>query len=103
RYYQAVNGEFAIAVPASELFLHTETYILKNKKYLIIGISRSGTTSEIIMSLEHLNDAENIRTMAVTCNWDTPMAKLTDELIALNDISEKSDVMTQSFSNLLYA
>lgn len=103
RYYQAVTGEFAIAVPASELFLHTETYILKNKKYLIIGISRSGTTSEIIMSLEHLNDAENIRTMAVTCNGDTPMAKLTDELIALNDISEKSVVMTQSFSNMLYA
>ncbi|UZN00188.1 hypothetical protein OL548_10450 [Lysinibacillus sp. MHQ-1] len=32
---------------------------------------------------------KNIRTMAVTCNGDTPMAKLTDELIALNHISEK--------------
>lgn len=103
RYYQSATGEVAVAVPASELFLHTDTHILSNKKYNIIGISRSGTTSEIIMALEHLNGAENIRTMAVTCNGDTPMAEVADEVIALNDISEKSVVMTQSFSNMLYA
>ncbi len=103
RYYQSATGEFAAAVPASELFLHTSTHILPNKKYHIIGISRSGTTSEIIMALEHLKGANNIRTMAVTCNGDTPMAKAANEVIALDDISEKSVVMTQSFSNMLYA
>ncbi|MFJ8515609.1 SIS domain-containing protein [Lysinibacillus xylanilyticus] len=103
RYYQAATGEVAVAVPASELFLHTDTHILSNKKYNIIGISRSGTTSEIIMALEHLNGSDNIRTMAVTCNGDTPMAEVANEVIALNDISEKSVVMTQSFSNMLYA
>lgn len=103
RYYQSATGEVAVAVPASELFLHTDTHILSNKKYNIIGISRSGTTSEIIMALEHLNGSENIRTMAVTCNGDTPMAEVANEVIALNDISEKSVVMTQSFSNMLYA
>lgn len=103
RYYQSATGEVAVAVPASELFLHTDTHILSNKKYNIIGISRSGTTSEIILALEHLNGSENIRTMAVTCNGDTPMAEVANEVIALNDISEKSVVMTQSFSNMLYA
>ncbi|MFJ8518584.1 SIS domain-containing protein [Lysinibacillus xylanilyticus] len=103
RYYQSATGEVAVAVPASELFLHTDTHILSSKKYNIIGISRSGTTSEIIMALEHLNGSENIRTMAVTCNGDTPMAEVANEVIALNDISEKSVVMTQSFSNMLYA
>ncbi|MFJ8102864.1 SIS domain-containing protein [Lysinibacillus sp. NPDC096212] len=103
RYYQSATGEVAVAVPASELFLHTDTHILSNKKYNIIGISRSGTTSEIIMALEHLNGVENIRTMAATCNGDTPLAEVADEVIALNDISEKSVVMTQSFSNMLYA
>ncbi|MED3803355.1 SIS domain-containing protein [Lysinibacillus xylanilyticus] len=103
RYYQSATGEVAVAVPASELFLHTDIHILSNKKYNIIGISRSGTTSEIIMALEHLNGSENIRTMAVTCNGDTPMAEVANEVIALNDISEKSVVMTQSFSNMLYA
>lgn len=103
RYYQSATGEIAIAVPASELFLHTGTHILPSKKYHIIGISRSGTTSEIIMALEHLKGVNNIRTMAVTCNGDTPMANAADEVIALDDISEKSVVMTQSFSNMLYA
>jgi len=103
RYYQSATGEIAVAVPASELFLHKDTHIIPTKRYHIIGISRSGTTSEIIMALKHLNGAENIRTMAVTCNGDTPMAEVADEVIALNDISEKSVVMTQSFSNMLYA
>ncbi|WP_195891704.1 SIS domain-containing protein [Bacillus ndiopicus] len=103
RYYQAVTGELALAVPASELFLHTSTHILPSKKYRIVGISRSGTTSEIIIALEHLKGASNIKTMAVTCNGDTPMAEVTQEVIALNSISEKSVVMTQSFSNMLYA
>ncbi|ATP42489.1 glucosamine--fructose-6-phosphate aminotransferase [Solibacillus sp. R5-41] len=103
RYYQFATGEIAVAVPASELFLHKDTHILPNKKYNVIGISRSGTTSEIIMALEHLKGANNIRSMAVTCNGNTPMTNAADEVIALDDISEKSVVMTQSFSNMLYA
>lgn len=103
RYYQSATGEIAVAVPASELFLHKGTHILPNKKYNVIGISRSGTTSEIVMALEHLKGAKNIRSMAVTCNSNTPMTYAADEVIALDDISEKSVVMTQSFSNMLYA
>ncbi|WP_274307927.1 SIS domain-containing protein [Solibacillus daqui] len=103
RYYQSATGKIAVAVPASELFLHKDTHILPNKKYNLIGISRSGTTSEIIMALEHLKGDKNIRSMAVTCNGNTPMANAADEVIALDHISEKSVVMTQSFSNMLYA
>ncbi|WP_238600673.1 SIS domain-containing protein [Metasolibacillus meyeri] len=103
RYYQAVTGDLALAVPASELFLHESTHILPSKSYRIISISRSGTTSEIIIALKHLEGATNIKTMAVTCNGNTPMAEITDEVIALNDISEKSVVMTQSFANMLYS
>lgn len=103
RYYQAVTGQLALAVPASELFLHTATHILPTKNYRVIGISRSGTTSEIIIALNHLKGATNIRTMAVTCNGDTPMAEAVEEVIALDHVSEKSVVMTQSFSNMLYA
>lgn len=103
RYYQSATGEMTVAVPASELFLHKDTHILPNKTYHLIGISRSGTTSEIIMALEHLKGDKNIRSMAVTCNGHTPMAIAAHEVIALDHISEKSVVMTQSFSNMLYA
>lgn len=103
KIYQSVTGQFASAVPASELFLHASTLIIPGKKYLIVGISRSGTTSEIILALEHLKNNENLHTLALTCNSDTPMAKAADQVIALDHISEKSVVMTQSFTNMLYA
>ncbi|GKV57603.1 glucosamine--fructose-6-phosphate aminotransferase [Sporosarcina sp. NCCP-2222] len=103
RYYQLVTGQFATAVPASELFLHQSGLILEGKKYLVVGISRSGTTSEIIIALEQLKGKANIRTLAVTCNGDTPMAEMADNVIALDHISEQSVVMTQSFSNMMYA
>ena len=103
KYYQTVTGQFASAVPASELFLHTSSTIVPGKKYLIVGISRSGTTSEIIIALNHLKGNASIRTLAVTCNGDTPMAEAANQVIALNHISEKSVVMTQSFSNMLFA
>lgn len=103
KYYQAVTGQFASAVPASELFLHTSSTILPEKKYLIVAISRSGTTSEIMIALNHLKVYTNIRSLAVTCNEDTPMAASADQVIALNHISEKSVVMTQSFTNMLFA
>jgi glutamine---fructose-6-phosphate transaminase (isomerizing) len=103
RYYQTVTGLFASALPASELFLHTSTAIVPGKKYLIVGISRSGTTSEILIALDHFKGNADIRTLAVTCNGDTPMAAAVDQVIALDHISENSVVMTQSFSNMLFA
>ena len=103
KYYQTVTGQFASALPASEFFLHTSTVIVPGKKYLVIAISRSGTTSEILIALNHLKGNTNIRTLAVTCNGDTPMAETGDQVIALDHISEKSVVMTQSFSNMLFA
>ncbi|OMC85811.1 glucosamine--fructose-6-phosphate aminotransferase [Viridibacillus sp. FSL H7-0596] len=102
KYFQTVTGVFASAIPASELFLHTSSCIVPGKKYLIVAISRSGTTSEILIALDHLKGHANLSTMAITCNGDTPMATAADNVIALDHISEKSVVMTQSFSNMLY-
>ncbi|KOO51114.1 SIS domain-containing protein [Viridibacillus arvi] len=102
KYFQTVTGVFASAIPASELFLHTSSCIVPGKKYLIVAISRSGTTSEILIALDHLKGHADLSTMAITCNGDTPMATAADKVIALDHISEKSVVMTQSFSNMLY-
>lgn len=101
-YFQTVTGVFASAIPASELFLHTSSCIVPGRKYLIVAISRSGTTSEILIALEHLKGHTDLSTLAITCNGETPMATAADNVIALDHISEKSVVMTQSFSNMLY-
>ncbi|MGG1687808.1 SIS domain-containing protein [Pseudalkalibacillus sp. NRS-1564] len=103
RYFQEITGIQANAVPASEIFLHEKQVFTPHKRYRVVSISRSGTTSEIITALKAIKARENISTLAVTCNSDAEMAQLADDQISLDHISEKSVVMTQSFTNMLYA
>ncbi|MCP3741537.1 SIS domain-containing protein [Rossellomorea sp. BNER] len=103
RYFQTVTGKVAQALPASEIFIHPESSILEKPNYHVIAISRSGTTSEVIEALKFLQKRANVKTLSVTCHGDSPMAKLSDQTISLDHINEKSVVMTQSFSNMLYA
>lgn len=103
RYFQAVTGKLATALPASEVFMHPEQSILDRKNYQVIAISRSGTTSEIIKALQFLQTRSNVKTLSVTCYMESPMARISDSSIVLDHIKEKSVVMTQSFSNMLYA
>lgn len=103
RYFQEVTGGFAASLPASEVFLHPETSFVKNKKYRVIAISRSGTTSEVLEALKTIKNMKNVMTIAVTCSSTNEMAELADEVIALDHVIEKSVVMTQSFTNMLYA
>jgi glutamine---fructose-6-phosphate transaminase (isomerizing) len=103
RYFQAVTGNVALAIPASEIFMFSNQVFVPGKKYKLIVISRSGTTSEIIHALKHIRENEQITTLSVTCNNDTEMVRLSNESIILDHVKEESVVMTQSFTNMLYA
>ena len=43
-----LDGQSCFALPSSELLINTDVYINKDKKYLIVGFSRSGETTESI-------------------------------------------------------
>lgn len=103
KYFQKVTGRTAIAVPSSEIFMDDSSVFSKDRSYQLITISRSGTTSEIVKALEYVKEAKHIKTLAITCNEASKTAELADNAIVLGFISEKSVVMTQSFSNMLYA
>lgn len=103
RFFQAKTGIPAQAVPASDLFLHSEMIFSPNLSYTLFSISRSGTTSEIEIALDSIKNHQKIRKIAITCFENTPIHEKSDEAIVLSHINEKSVVMTQSFSNMLYA
>lgn len=103
RYFQAKTGIPAQAFPASDLFLHPEMIISKDITYTLFSVSRSGTTSEIEIALDAISDYNNVHKIAITCYGNTPIHNKSDEAIVLEHISEKSVVMTQSFTNMLYA
>jgi glutamine---fructose-6-phosphate transaminase (isomerizing) len=103
KYFQKTTGRMAVAVPASEIFMDWSSVFSNEQSYQLIAISRSGTTSEVVKAVEFVKENSNIQTLAITCGKESKMAKIAHQSIILNYIQEKSVVMTQSFSNMLFA
>lgn len=60
---------------------------------LVVALSRSGTTTEVLEALDRL--PPDVPTLALTADAATPIAELTDELIVLDYADEKSVVQTR--------
>jgi fructoselysine-6-P-deglycase FrlB-like protein len=60
---------------------------------LVIAISRSGTTTEVVRALEGL--ADGMRSLAITAVADTPVVGAADEAIVLEFADEESVVQTR--------
>lgn len=92
------------AVPSSELLLNTETYIQKNKKYLAVGFSRSGQTTESIDVLKKLKkNSSNISTFVFSAREDSTIIKISDRSFVCSSAREKSVAMTKAYTGFLYA
>lgn len=104
RLFQEITGHPCHACPASEVFLADDQVIAKGVPTVVIAISRSGTTTEVLYALEHLQKHfPAIQTVAITCRTDAQTVHLTTEAICLHHAQEQSVVMTQSFTNMLLA
>jgi glucosamine--fructose-6-phosphate aminotransferase (isomerizing) len=93
----------SIALPSSELLLNHHLYIRDSKKYLLVGFSRSGETTETVEVLNNMKDKKNIDLFTFTCNKNSSFAKISSKNFICNNAMEKSIVMTTSFSSMLFA
>jgi fructoselysine-6-P-deglycase FrlB-like protein len=66
----------------------------------VVGITRSGTTTEVIDALQAL--PEGVRTIVVTGVADSPAAALADEVLVLDFADERSVVQTRFPTTFLY-
>lgn len=102
--FQSVTGNPCTAVPSSEVFLAAESTVPKNQPVVAFTISRSGTTSEVLMAAEYLQrNHSNVTTVGITCHSEHTLAYLTGHRVTLDHAAEQSVVMTQSFTNMLLA
>jgi glucosamine--fructose-6-phosphate aminotransferase (isomerizing) len=92
----------AAAVPASEAWLLPDLTLRPVADACLVGISRSGTTTEVLRALEAARGS-GTPTLALTLGERTRMAATAENAIELPHVVEESVVMTQSFSNLLLA
>ncbi|WP_274362194.1 SIS domain-containing protein [Paenibacillus thermotolerans] len=109
-YYQALTmastyrkwtGKSASAHPSSEIFLFRDAAAAQNKQYLLVGVSRSGESSEVILALESVASLPNWDTCGITCYESSKMASMTECLVSPAG-KEQSTVMTKSLSSMTF-
>lgn len=109
-YYQALTmastfrkwlGRSASAYPSSEIFLFREQATAYNKKYLLVGVSRSGESTEVLLALNSVKELPYWNICGITCYEESTMAKLCKCIVSPLG-KEESTVMTKSFSSMTF-
>lgn len=93
----------AIAVPSYEIVINTDAYLKKDKKYLLVGFSRSGETTETINVIRKTKNNKNIKSLVFSCKEKNSLVNLSDLHFICRKAEEQSIVMTCSFSAMLLA
>ena len=96
-------GRAALACPASELLLHPQSICLPGRRYLLLSVSRSGSTTETVRAQEQFKANAGGPVIAVTCDSGSPLASGADIVIAIDAAQEKSVAQTRSFSSMAVA
>lgn len=101
--FQQFTDIEAIGVPASEVFLFPKALFSKQRKYLLVPISRSGETSETVKAANFFLETFRGDILPVSCYEESSLAKLSNRSLISFDGKEKSVVMTKSFTSMLLA
>jgi glucosamine--fructose-6-phosphate aminotransferase (isomerizing) len=94
-------GRSASAFPSSEILLFRDTAVAAGKSILLVGVSRSGESTEVILALESVSALPNWTICGITCYEDSRLFSLADCLVSPLG-KEKSTVMTKSFSSMTF-
>lgn len=92
-------GCHALACPASEL-LHSDSICIPSQRYLLLCLSRSGTTTETLRAQQQFKAKVRGPVVTVTCDSGSPLASESDLVIAIDAAQEASVAQTRSFSSM---
>lgn len=96
------RGQDAIAVPGAEWTSRASSYLAQRDEAVVIGLSRSGTTTETVAALR-ASRAAGLRTVAISCEKDSTILVEADQAIYIPTHAEEGIVMTSSASLMLIA
>ncbi|MDI9626589.1 MAG: SIS domain-containing protein [Bacteroidota bacterium] len=96
------------SVATTDLTTHADTIFLKNKKYILVSLARSGNSPESIAAVDIADSicGDNISHIFITCNAEGALAKREPKsnvlsLILPDATNDKGLAMTSSFSSML--
>ena len=99
--YTKYTGRPAKGVPASEIMLYPETIFAKNRKYLLVSISRTGKTPETLATTRYVREVVKGGTLLITCTAGSDVAKHCDLTLVCPEAAEETKYMTKSYTSML--
>jgi glucosamine--fructose-6-phosphate aminotransferase (isomerizing) len=99
--FKMITGYRCKAVPASEILMFPNSVFNFSDNNLLIPISRSGTTTEVVIAAQIARIKLNIPTFAVSCDPDSILIRESDLKFIFPFEREHSVVMTGSFTTML--
>jgi glucosamine--fructose-6-phosphate aminotransferase (isomerizing) len=94
------SGVRAWALPASELIAQANPRLANAAGTLLLAISRSGTTSETVMAVEHFRRIGGRSVAVITSYPDSTLASAADVVWAAPASAERSVAQTRSFTSM---
>lgn len=100
--FQSLTGKTARAVPASEVLFNRPSVMNEGSQYLLVAVSRSGTTTETVRAVEMFK-REKRGEVIVISNYETALSQLADVKIIIPEGQEVSVAQTRSFASMYVA
>ncbi len=94
------QGQTAIAVPGAEWARRPESYLADMSDILVVGLSRSGTTTETVQAV-NASRARGWRTLAISCAPGSTILLAADQAVCLPTDVREGIVMSVSASLML--
>ncbi len=93
-------GHHAIAVPGAEWTRYHDVYLPDDKDALVIGLSRSGTTTETVEAIR-VSRERGLKTLAISCEDQSEIILAADEGLFVPTDPREGIVMSVSASLML--
>ncbi|MDR2939454.1 MAG: SIS domain-containing protein [Clostridiales bacterium] len=97
-------GRVSLAIPAGEVLIHSGRFKDIYDNAVVVAITRSGETSEIIRAVEAIkNNNSNVKVVSMTCKVGTPIGSLSNVALEMPWAFDNSVCQTRTVSCLYFA
>lgn len=99
--FEMITGIRTRVVPASEILMLPELVFNPRDSYLLVSLSRSGTTTETVRATQKARNEFKLPVLAVSCNPASTLNRESEIHLSFPFEPERSVVMTGSFTTML--
>lgn len=96
-------GRLAASKTAGEVLIHAERYRTLFENAILVVITRSGETSEILRALDVIKKMTSVKVVSLTCKKGSPLGKQSDIVLEMPWAFDNSVCQTRSVSCLYFS